>query len=390
MNIKWCGCILSLVFYLYACDRNTISDQENQFSPSPKAVEAREVRTLEIGEKAPAFHLPGTDGKFYSLSDFEESQVLVIIFTCNHCPTAQAYEERMKDVTRDYIESGVKVIAISPNSPLSLLHEECGYTDLHDDYEDMIIRARDQAFNFPYLYDGDDHGSSLQYGPVATPHAFVFDRERKLRYRGRLDASEKPGSANAEDLRAAIEAVVAGQSVPEPVTKSFGCSVKWAWITEWRDRVQENWENRPVELEIIDLQGLKDVLDNPTDKLRLINFWATWCGPCRIEYPEFLVMQRMYGARNFEFVSVSLDSVEKEQAALKFLQEVHSPVSNYLCSETNKYQVIEAVDPNWDGALPYTLIVEPGGHKYHTHSGTIVTLEVKRAIVDHPLIGRYY
>jgi thiol-disulfide isomerase/thioredoxin len=188
----------------------------------------------------------------------------------------------------------------------------------------------------------------------------------------------------------AIDAVLAGDPVPVPVTKSFGCSVKWAWKTEWKEQVEENWNLKEIEVKEIDLQGLKEVLSNPSENLRLINFWATWCGPCRIEFPEFLIMQRMYGARNFEFVSVSLDNVEQEQAVLKFLKEVHSPVINYLCSETDKYKVIETVDPSWDGALPYTLLVEPGGNKYYTQPGTITPLDVKRAIVDHPLIGRYY
>jgi thiol-disulfide isomerase/thioredoxin len=387
---KWCNWLFLIVCYLIACSPDQSPDDRKTFSPDPRPVEAQEVPILEIDAEAPDFNLPGTDGKFHTLADFQESEILVLIFTCNHCPTAQAYEERIKSVAHDYKESGVQVVAISPNSPLSLLYEECGYTDLDDDYEAMIIRARNQQFSFPYLYDGDNHSASLKYGPVATPHAFVFDGDRKLQYRGRLDASEKPGTANAEDLRQAIDAVLAGDPVPVPVTKSFGCSVKWAWKTEWKEQVEENWNLKEIEVKEIDLQGLKEVLSNPSENLRLINFWATWCGPCRIEFPEFLIMQRMYGARNFEFVSVSLDNVEQEQAVLKFLKEVHSPVINYLCSETDKYKVIETVDPSWDGALPYTLLVEPGGNKYYTQPGTITPLDVKRAIVDHPLIGRYY
>ena len=174
------GIALIFLCLIAGCRQSTVDRPAFSFSPDPKPIESREVKTLEIGSEAPDFYLPGVDGKFHGLSDYQEATALVILFTCNHCPTAQAYEQRVKQVVEDYRDKSVQVVAISPNSPISLLHEECGYTDLHDDYEDMIIRARDQMFNFPYLYDGDDHVVSIQYGPVATPHVFLFDRERKL------------------------------------------------------------------------------------------------------------------------------------------------------------------------------------------------------------------
>ena len=130
----------------------------------------------------------------YSLSDFEEYDVLAIIFTCNHCPTAQAYEERLKQVVNEYKDQSFRLIAISPNSPLGVLYEELGYSDLGDSYKDGQVRHKTANFNFTYLYDGDEHSTSLHYGPVATPHALVFNKERPLAYVGRIDASEKPGT----------------------------------------------------------------------------------------------------------------------------------------------------------------------------------------------------
>ena len=170
------------------------------------------------------FNLPDVSGRYYSLDDFKDAEVLVLIFTCNHCPTAQAYEDRIIRFTEDYKNRNVAVAAIMPNSIYSLLLEECGYSDLDDTYESMIIRAKEKKFNFPYLYDGDDEAVSIKYGPTATPHAFVFNRKRELVYSGRLDASEKPGTANAEDLRAAVDAALNGQPVTTPVNKAFGCS----------------------------------------------------------------------------------------------------------------------------------------------------------------------
>ena len=364
---------------------------DGSFQADPQPVPETEVAVLPIGSQAPDFELPGVDGKMYRLADFAEAEVLVVIFTCNHCPTAQAYEERIKALVRDYAEQSVQVVAISPNSPISLLYEELGYTDLDDDYEAMVIRAEDHEFNFPYLYDGDDHAASIPYGPVATPHAYVFDRKRSLRYRGRIDDSEKPGTGQAEDLRAAIDAVLAGEAVANPQTKTFGCSVKWAWKTEYKERVEGEWKNRPVNLQTIDRDALADLLRNEnSDNLRLINVWATWCGPCIIEYPEFLIMQRMYGARDFEFVSVSADSPSARENVLEFLEAKESGVPNYLFGEEDKYALIETIDPDWNGALPYTLLVEPDGKVVYARQGAIDPLEMKRAIVEHPLMGRYY
>lgn len=360
------------------------------FKAKPQEVAEQTVTTLKIGEKAPDFNLPGTDGKFHKLSDFNNSKVLVIIFTCNHCPTAQAYEERMITLTEDYKERGVQVVAISPNSINGILLNELGYSDLGDSFEDMIVRAKDKGYNFPYLYDGDTHEASLQYGPVATPHAFVFNDERTLTYVGRLDDSEKPGTGNAEDIRAAIEATLKEEPVVLNTTKTFGCSVKWAWKNQYARKINKEWEEKTVTLNEIDVNGLKGLLKNDSDKLRLINIWATWCGPCVLEYPEFVDIHRMFSLRDFEFVSVSADRLEAKEKALTFLQKKSSALDNYIFSEKDKYALIEAVDPEWNGALPYTALVEPGGKIVFRKMGPIDPFELKQTIVEHPMIGRYY
>lgn len=361
------------------------------FIANPQPVKEIQVETLEIGESAPDFNLPSTDGKFYSLDDFKNAKALVVIFTCNHCPTAQAYEDRLINVVDDYSSNGIAFVAISPNSPLGLLYEELGYSDLNDDYEEMKIRVKDKGYNFPYLYDGDDQAVSLKYGPVATPHVFLFDDKRKLTYRGRLDSTEKPGSANAEDLRAALDATLLGIPVPTPTTKTFGCSTKWGWKLKLKEKTNEAWNKKEVNISSIDKDGVKQLLKNTdSEKLRLINVWATWCGPCIIEYPEFVALQRMFGARDFEFVSISADNPKQKEKALKFLQQQHSALQNYIFSSSDKYELIEAVDAKWNGALPYTILVEPNGKVVWKHQGEVDFYELKKVIVEHEMIGRYF
>ncbi len=350
----------------------------------------REPETLPIGTKAPDFSLPGVDGKTYSLKDFSKSQVLVIIFSCNHCPTAQAYEDRIIAIDRDYRPKGVSVVMISPNAPQALNLSELGYSDLGDSLEDMVIRAKDKGFEFPYLYDGDEQKTSLAYGPVATPHCFVLDKERILRYAGRIDGSEKPGTGKGEDLRNAIDAVLAGKAVSNPVTKVFGCSVKWSWKDEYTKKLYKQWSELPVTLEEIDVQGIKELIKNPSDKLRLINIWATWCGPCIMEFPEFVIIDRMYRGRAFEFISLSADKPERKEDVLKFLKKQEASNKNYIFNKDDIYQLLEAVDPDWQGAIPYTLLIEPGGKIIYKKMDTINPAALKKMIVENRYLGRYY
>jgi len=348
-------------------------------------------KTLETGAKAPDFNLPGIDGKNYTLASFKSAKVLAIVFICNHCPTAQAYEERIKKITSDYASKGVTLVAINPNNPNSLRLDELGWSDVGDSFEDMKIRAKDKAFNFVYLYDGETEAVSRQYGPISTPHIFIFDKDRILRYNGRIDDMENPKKTpNVQDARNAIDAVLAGKPIATPVTKVFGCSVKWLEKNDWIEKAKVEWAKEPVSVEPISAEGIAQLLKNDSDKLRLINVWATWCGPCVVEFPEFITFNRMYRARDFEFISISADMPENKEKVLKFLKNKQASNTNYIYNSDDKYKLIEAIDPNWQGALPYTILVEPGGKIVYAKQATIDVAELNKMIFNSPLIGRLY
>lgn len=347
--------------------------------------------TLEPGSKAPDFNLPGVDGKNYSLKDFEKAGVIVIIFSCNHCPTAQAYEERIIAIARDYKPRGVDLAVISPNSGRALNFSELGYSDMGDSFEEMKIRAAEKNFPFPYLYDGDKQESALAYGPIATPHCFVFDRNRILRYSGRVDGSEKPGTGNGEDLRNAIDAVLEGKPVKTPVTKVFGCSIKWSWKSDYTQKLYKQWAELPVTLEEIDLMGVIGLIKNESSgKVRLINFWATWCGPCITEFPDLVIIDRMYRGRPFEFISISTDKKARKTEVLNFLKTQEASNKNFIFNDDDVYKLIEAVGNDWQGALPFTILVEPGGKILYKKQDMIEPYAMKKLIVDSKFIGRYY
>ena len=346
------------------------------------------LKTLAIGAKAPDFSLPGVDGKTHALKDYADAKVLVVLFTCNHCPTAQAYEERVAKFQADYKDKGVALVAISPNDPKAVRLDELGYTDLDDSFEDMKIRARDHKYTYPYLYDGDTQAVSRAYGVLATPHVFIFDAGRALRYVGRFDDAEVKKPIKSHDAIIAVDALLADKTVPVETTRAFGCSTKWADKQADAAKSLAKWDAEPVSLKTIDDAGVATLAKNDTQDLLLVNLWATWCGPCVAEMPDFVTMHRMYRGRKFKLVTISMDEPDKTDAALKVLREKHVSAVNYLLKTADRDKFAEALDKQWPGPLPYTLVIAPGGKVLYRKVGAADPLEVKRAIVGQ--LGRTY
>jgi thiol-disulfide isomerase/thioredoxin len=345
-------------------------------------------QTLAIGAEAPDFSLPGIDGKTHTLKDYADAKVLVIVFNSNHCPTAQAYEDRLIKMTNDYKDKGVALVAINPNNNEGLRLDELGYTDLDDSFESMKVRAAEHKFNFPYLDDGPTQATAKAYGCKATPHAFVFDAARKLRYQGRIDDNEYEGYVKSPDLRNAIDELLAGKDVSVKETRAFGCSTKWKEKNESVKKWMEKVAKEPITLELVDEAGLKALRKGDPEKVRLVNFWSTTCGPCIAEMPELVEINLMYRNRPFETVTVASNFPGEKSEVLQLLEKKHVNCKNLLLGSNDKQTLQAAFDPDWDATLPYTLLIGKKGEVLYKASGQFDPLELKRAIVN--AIGRYY
>jgi thiol-disulfide isomerase/thioredoxin len=336
---------------------------------------------LAIGSPAPDFRLPGVDGETYTLESFRSAKALAVVFTAVHCPTAEVYENRLKQLVEDYRSKGVAFAVIQPNNARALRLDEMGYTDLGDSLEDMKIRAEYRKFNFPFLYDGETQEISRLYGPVATPHVFLFDAERKLRYHGRIDSNPREAFAKVPDARNAIDAVLLGTPVPVERTPAIGCSIKWLDKTASHDAEQAAFAKEPVPLEKLTIEQARALRRNMTGRTLLVNFWATWCAPCVEEFPDLQNTWRMYRKRPFQLVTVSVNYPDEEKAVRAFLESQKASSRNFIPATMDPSSIVQAFDPSWSGGVPYSMVIGPDGKVLHKSNGRVDILEARRSIL---------
>ena len=360
---------------------------------------------LKIGDAAPDFSLKGVDGKIYTLADFSNAPVLMVVFLSDHCPYSHAAESRLLPLVAEMKSRGLGVVAIMPNNPDSMAIAELGYTKYGDSYDDMKLYAKEQGFTFPYLYDGDTQTTAKAYGCLCTPEVYLFDRERKLRYMGQFDDSRfaETNTVHSTPARNALEEMLAGKAVTTPVTKPFGCSTKWKENKAALIQVDEKMYSAPIVLETIDATNVAALARNNTKKLRLINVWATWCAPCVEEFPGIVSISHRFANRDFEVITISVDDPRDEAKVKQFLDKEHAtvpnrvqrslkvegrPTNNYLFTGASTDDLMKALDPDAPGPVPYTVLIAPGGKILYRCANEINVAELSAKIVDQ--LGAYY
>jgi len=344
--------------------------------------------TLPIGSPAPDFTLPGVDGRTHRLKDYAGKPVLAVLFTCVHCPTAQLYEARVQKLYDDYRNKGVGFVAINPNDPASVTHAELAYTDANDDLEGMQARAEHRRISYPFLFDGQTQAASRQYGPAATPHIFLFGGDRKLQYEGRLDDNQNESLVKVRDARNALDAMLAGKPVPVQRTPPIGCATKWKEQTQAKAELSKI-AAAPVTVNLVTADELKKLRANSGDKILMVNFWATWCGPCIEEMPQLLETYYWYRSRGFDFVTVSANYPDERTGVIKTLQSLRVTTRNLLFGSEDTSGMQAAFDKSWQAGVPFTMLIAPGGKVLYHEQGEISILPLRRAILANLDDGKY-
>jgi thiol-disulfide isomerase/thioredoxin len=297
------------------------------------------------------------------------------------------------------------LVAINPNNPDGLSIDELGYSKYNDGFEDMQKYAAEEDFHFPYLYDGEAQAVAKAYGCLATPHIFIFDAERKLRYKGQFDDSRfaDETTVKTQDARNAIVALLEGKPVPLEITNPHGCSTKWLAKKDLVSSKTEQWDKLPVDVELIDAAGIALLRNNGTNKTRLFNVWATTCVPCIAEFPELVTTARKFGLRDFELITISTDDPKDSAKVKAFLEKRGAGLidrlkpslkaegrttNSYIFRDPDTNALVKSLDPEWAGAIPHTILVDSDGKTIWRHTGAVNGEELRSKILNH--MGRYY
>ncbi|WP_263411463.1 redoxin domain-containing protein [Terriglobus tenax] len=332
---------------------------------------------LPINGTMPVFQLKGTDGKIHISSDWKTSPVLVVAFLSNHCTESQLNESRLNQLVQDYSGKDVSVLAIQSSNPKAFREEELAWSDVGESLDDMKERATFRKFKFPYLYDGDTGATAKAFGAKVAPSVYIFDGQRKLQYQGRIDDGVAGRPASKRDAAEAVDAILAGRPVPVATTEAKGCDLRLG-----SDKaIAAEQDPGPIEVSLASTDALSQLRKNPNGKLLMVNFYATWCGPCVAEFPDLMATNRMYRGRPFELVTVSSNTPEERPEVLDFLKKMHATTRNLLYGSDDVYAMQEAFDPNVGSAVPITVLLGPKGELLLDQKGEIDLLEIRRGIL---------
>jgi peroxiredoxin len=347
---------------------------------------------LPIGSPMPDFNLPGIDGKMHSSDEYKGAKILAIVFESNHCPVSIAYESRIRGIYEDYKSKGLQLVAINPNNPSTVELSELGYTDMTDSLPQMKIRAALRHIDWPYLYDGDTQTTTIKFGTVATPHIFIFDQDRKLRYEGRIDDSTAIAKVKVSDARNAIDAMLAGEPVLVASTQTFGCSTKWlSSHTAGVARETAKIHAEPVSLTPASADDIKALRASNIGKTVLVEFWSLKCEDCLATFNDYETTWWMYRLRKFDMITVSTDSPKDSAAVLNYLKEQHAGGKNLQFNSTDTKALQAAVGEKWKLGTPFAIVIGPDGTVMYQKSGKANILEVRwHVLATIPNDGPWY
>ena len=301
---------------------------------------------LPIGTAAPDFTLKDVSGKTHSLAMYRGKTVVVAFFS-TQCPIVNAYHARIRSLAADFQQRGVVLLGVYSNGNESLAA--------------VKIKAAEQKFSFPVLRDDGNTVADL-FNAQSTPEMFVIDGEGRLRYHGRIDNSPEPSRVKRNDLREALEEVLAGKEVSVTETRAFGCQLKRLKATAENKAMARQKKPAASGVALLKPAEFAALLEQSKGKVLLVNFWATWCGPCVAEFPEFVMLDQKYRNRGVRIISISADEIADRLTKVEpFIKEQKAGFEVFVQDVDDPEDMIKQFTKDWSGALPATFVFDRHG-----------------------------
>lgn len=311
---------------------------------------------LAIGQPAPDFTLADLQGKTHSLKDYR-GKIVVIAYIATQCPISNNYNDRMRAIATEYAGRNVLFLGINSNvtEPLA----------------EVKSHAASHQLNFPILKD-EDHKVADVYGAERTPEMFVIDPAGMLRYHGRIDNSREIAKVNRQDLRQALDEMLAGKPVSAVESKAFGCLIKREQSAKDSKAMGAQAKNFEPKVGTLKAADFKKYKDSAKGKVLIINFWATWCGPCVAEFPEFVAIDAKYRDKGVKLVGISADELADIQPkVVPFIKEQKAMFDILVQDVEDPQEMIDVVDKTWSGVLPATFVFDKQGNTLYSRYGII-------------------
>lgn len=321
-----------------------------------------------VGQPAPDFTLKDTAGRQHALKDYR-GRLIVIGFIAVRCPVSNAYNTRIRELADEYRPRGVVFLGVNSNA--------------NEPVAEIKAHAAEHGFGFTILKD-DDNRVADRYGAARTPEMYLVDEQGVLRYHGRVDNSIEPRQVKTRDLSAALDEVLAGKPVTTPETKAFGCIIVRAKQPNAAANAtlagRAKADDEP-QVKLLKPAEFKTLTQASAGKVLVVNFWATWCGPCVAEFPEFVALDKQYRDKGVRFIAISADEKDDIKGkVIPFLKEQKATFEAFLQDVEDPQEMIDVVTKDWQGALPATFIYDKTGRLSYAHYGVIDRAELVKEI----------